>query len=253
MTAPIIPGAEPWSHEAAGTSGALVLHGFTGNPSSMRGLAEAFAAAGFHVEMPRLMGHGTVIEEMLPTRWADWLADADAAYGRLAGRTDRVVVAGLSMGGALTLRLGADHPEIVGLVCINPATRAPGDDLVAAMRAMIDAGEEVMPAIGSDIADPDVHESAYDATPLRPLQSLVDDGLEHLTAEYASMKMPLLLLSSPNDHVVDPADGDFLEAAYGGKVERVILERSYHVATQDYDKDIIFERSVAFAKRVTET
>jgi carboxylesterase len=65
------------------------------------------------------------------------------------------------------------------------------------------------------------------------------------------MRMPLLLLSSPQDHVVEPAQSDFLEATYGGPVERILLERSYHVATQDYDKDLIFEKSVEFARRVT--
>jgi hypothetical protein len=30
----------------------------------------------------------------------------------------------------------------------------------------------------------------------------------------------------------------------------VLLERSYHVATQDYDKHIIFERTVEFARRL---
>ena len=47
MTAPIIPGAEPFSADG-GPHGALVLHGFTGNPGSMRGVAEALAAAGLH-------------------------------------------------------------------------------------------------------------------------------------------------------------------------------------------------------------
>ena len=65
------------------------------------------------------------------------------------------------------------------------------------------------------------------------------------------MQMPLLLLTSPQDHVVEPAQSDFLASTYGGPVERVTLERSYHVATQDYDKDLIFESSVAFARRVT--
>src|SRR5687767_14302407 len=68
---PIIPGAEPWS-AVGGPNGVLVVHGFTGNPQSMRPLAEAFAAAGFTVELPLLPGHGTVIEDMIPTRWADW-------------------------------------------------------------------------------------------------------------------------------------------------------------------------------------
>src|SRR5436190_16021026 len=135
---PIMPGAEPWSfdHDSTDAPGALVLHGFTGNPGSMRLLAEAFSKAGFHVEMPRLPGHGTAVEEMLTTSWADWHGEAEAAYQRLIQRANRVVVAGLSMGGTLTLRLGADHPEISGLVCVNPATQVPAD-MIDAVRAMV--------------------------------------------------------------------------------------------------------------------
>ena len=61
MTAPVLPGAEPWS-APGGPHGALVLHGFTGCPQSMRGLAQALAAAGFAVELPLLPGHGTAVD-----------------------------------------------------------------------------------------------------------------------------------------------------------------------------------------------
>jgi carboxylesterase len=250
MTA-LIPGAEPWSHVGTSPHGALVVHGFTGNPGSMRGVAEALAAAGFHVEMPLLPGHGTTVDDMLPTRWADWAAAAEAAYQTLAARAQKVVVVGLSMGGALTLRLGADHPEIAGLVCINPATQPQAPEVVGMLQGMIDGGMDVMPAIGSDIADPEAHESAYDATPLRPLLSMVTDGLAQLAECYPSMRQPLLLLNSPQDHVVEPVQGDYLAAHYGGPLERILLERSYHVATQDYDKDLVFSSTVAFAQRVT--
>ena len=47
VTAPVIPGAEPYSAVGDGR-GALVLHGFTGNPQSVRGLALALADAGLH-------------------------------------------------------------------------------------------------------------------------------------------------------------------------------------------------------------
>jgi len=250
MTA-LIPGAEPWSHIGTSDHGALVLHGFTGNPGSMRGVAEALADAGYHVEMPLLPGHGTSVAEMLPTRWADWAGAAEAAYQQLAQRAERVVVVGLSMGGALTLRLGADHPEIAGLVCINPATQPQAPEVVEMLQGMIDAGTDIIPAIGSDIADPDSHESAYDGTPLAPLMSLVNDGLAPLGAEYPGMRQPLLLLNSPQDHVVEPAQAEYLATNYGGRVERITLERSYHVATQDYDKGLIFEATVDFANRVT--
>jgi len=123
-------GAEPWSHHGDGNHGALVLHGFTGNPGSMRKVAEALAAKGFHVEMPLLPGHGTSVDDMLPTRWADWAGEAEGAYQRLAERATHIVVVGLSMGGALTLRLGADHPDIAGLVCINPVTKSQPPEVI---------------------------------------------------------------------------------------------------------------------------
>jgi carboxylesterase len=251
----LIPGADAWSHDAdvVGAPGALVLHGFTGNPGSVRGLAEAFAAAGYHVELPRLPGHGTTVDDMLTTQWSDWLGEAEAALQRLEARADRVVVAGLSMGGSLTLRLGADHPEVLGLVCINPATQSQPAEVLAVLDGMLAEGTTVMPGIGSDIADPDVHESAYDGTPVAPLLSFMRDGLVPLEPRYSDMRMPLLVMTSPNDHVVPPAQSDHLAERYGGPVERVSLDRSFHVATQDYDRELVCERSVEFAVRVTAT
>jgi carboxylesterase len=254
MTNPIIAGAEPWSHDGAsshgeGSHGAVVVHGFTGNPSSMRGVAETLAAAGFHIELPLLPGHGTVIDDMLTTRWADWAGEAEAAYQRLQQRASHVVVVGLSMGGALTLRLGADHPEIAGLVCINPVAQPQLPEIIEMLRGMADSGTSVLPGIGSDIADPEAKESAYEGTPIEALVSLLVDGIEPLSHEYAGMRVPLLLMNSPQDHVVEPVQSDFLAGQYGGPLERISLERSYHVATQDYDKELIFESTVAFATR----
>ena len=246
----LLPGAEPWSAEG-GPAGALCLHGFTGNPSSMRGVAEAFAAAGFAVELPRLPGHGTTVEDMKATRWADWTAEVEAAYQRLAARTDKVVVSGLSMGGSLTLWAALQHPEVAGLVCINPATKPQPAELMEMLHGMVNEGTDVMPGIGADIADPDATESAYAQTPLLPLISLVEDGLASQCERYGEITCPLLLLTSPQDHVVEPSNGDFLAETFGGPVERISLDRSYHVATLDYDKDVIFEAAVAFGRKVT--
>lgn len=251
MTAPTIPGAEPFSHHGSGSVGVLVLHGFTGNPGSMRGLAQACADAGFHVELPQLAGHGTAMEDMIPTRWADWTRDVEAAYQVLAARASRIVVMGLSMGGSLTLWCATQHPEIAGIVCVNPATQPQAPEVMEMIKGMIESGTEVMEGIGSDIADPDVVELAYPGTPLAPLYSFQHDGLLHLSQLYGTLKMPLLLFTSVQDHVVSPTDSDALVADYGGEVERVMLERSFHVATQDFDKQIIFDGAVAFAHKVT--
>ncbi|MDQ3542703.1 MAG: alpha/beta fold hydrolase, partial [Actinomycetota bacterium] len=173
MPAAVMPGAEPWSFSAldSNAAGVLVLHGFTGNPSSIRSVAEAFGAAGYHVELPRLPGHGTTVDEMLTTTWADWSAEVEVAYQRLTGRTGRIVLIGLSMGGSLALRAALDHPEVRGLVLVNPATQPQADDVRSMIGEMLDDGVAVLPGIGSDIADPDAVEIAYDGTPLAPLVS----------------------------------------------------------------------------------
>jgi carboxylesterase len=217
----------------------------------MRGVAEAFAAAGFSVELPRLPGHGTTVEDMMATRWADWTAEVEAAYQRLAARTDKVVVSGLSMGGSLSLWTALQHPQVAGLVCINPATKPQAAEVIEMLHGMVDEGADVMAGIGADIADPDATESAYAQTPLRPLLSLVEDGLAPMSERYGEITCPLLLLTSPQDHVVEPSNGDFLAETFGGPVERISLDRSYHVATLDYDKDVIFDAAVAFGRKVT--
>ncbi len=249
MTAPILPGAEPASFPG-GPHGALVLHGFTGSPVSMRPLAEALAAAGFAVELPLLPGHGTSVEDMQATNWPDWVAAAEDAYAALAARVSgRVVVVGLSMGGALACLLASRHPEIAGLVAINPIVSEPAG-IRELLDAMIAGGDTTMDAIGSDIADPDADEQAYSLTPLRPLLSLVE-AAGPLSDALGTIACPTLIITSRQDHTVEPANSDVLAAAVAGAVERVWLERSFHVATLDFERAEVEAATVAFAARVT--
>ena len=247
----ILDGCEPMSHRGTREAGVLVLHGFTGNPSSMRQQAVAFADLGFHVELPRLPGHGTSVDDMLTTDWNDWTGEVEAAYRRLAARTGKIVVMGLSMGGSLTLWTGLQHPEVAGLVLVNPATMAQPDEVIAMIQEMVDDGNTVMPGIGSDIADPDVSEIAYEGTPLVPLLSLQNDGIAPMIDRYGELKMPVLLYTSRNDHVVPPESSEHLAATAGGPVEHVWLDRSFHVATQDYDRDTITSGAAAFIAQAT--
>lgn len=244
-----MPGAEPLSHEVGSATGVLVLHGFTGNPSSVRPVAEAMVEAGFDVEMPRLPGHGTTIEDMMTTGWDDWFGAALGSFDVLADRCDRVVVAGLSMGGLLTLAVGGERAA-AGLICVNPVARMRSPEETAMIEEFIDDGMAVLPGIGSDIADPSATELSYEGTPLVPLRSMFLDGVRPRCEHWGRLEMPLLLFTSEHDHVVDPADSSHLASTFGGSVEHIWLERSFHVATQDFDRDLICERSVGFASEI---
>ena len=228
----------------------LVLHGYTGNPQSMRPLAEAAAAAGYTVDLPLLPGHGTAIEDLLPTRWEDWSGGAEAAYEALAARCDKVMVTGLSMGGTLTCWLAERHPEIAGIVLVNPLAEPPGDDVRDMLTATLESGTELAPGIGSDIAKEGTVELAYAELPLAAVLSLFE-AAEDVAVDLAQVGCPVLLLSSRQDHVVEPGSGDLVAGTVSGPVERVWLERSYHVATLDYDQDEIESRALAFARSVS--
>ncbi len=248
MTAPIIPGAEPFSHDG-GPGGVLVLHGFTGNPQSMRPVAEALADEGLTVELPLWPGHGTAVEDLVPLRWSDWSAAAETAYQALAARCDAVALVGLSMGGTLACWLAEAHPEIRGIVLVNPAVEPQPEEVKGFLRSLLEEGTEVAPAIGSDVAKEGVAELAYDGTPLAAVLSLFD-AIETVSAGLGQVSCPVLLFSSREDHVVTPSNGDHLEASVGGPVERVFLERSYHVATLDHDAGEIVARTGEFVRSV---
>lgn len=215
----------------------------------MRPLAEAVAAAGFTVEMPLLPGHGTSVEDLVPTRWEDWSGAAEAAYRALVGRCDKVVVTGLSMGGTLTCWLAEHHPEIAGIAVVNPLIDPPTAEFRDGVRGLLDAGTEVIDGIGSDIAMEGASEAAYQGTPLAAVLSLFE-GVDEVFAKLGDIKCPTLVLSSREDHVVAIESGDVLERSVGGPSERVFLERSYHVATLDWDAPLIEERVVGFAGEV---
>jgi carboxylesterase len=242
-----LPGAEPFA-ASNGPHGVLVLHGFTGCPQSMRPLAEAFADAGFSVDLPLLPGHGTAVADLVPMRFADWFAAADVAYQELAARCDRMVVAGLSMGGTLTLHLARRYPELAGAVVINPLVAPPAESFRDVLTGALAAGVEVAPAIGSDIKKEGAAELAYDGAPIEAVLSLFD-AVAEMAEHLEEIRCPVLLLQSRDDHVVPGESGDLLVDRVGGPIERVWLEESFHVATLDNDQHELEDRAVAFAQK----
>ncbi|MFI9149140.1 alpha/beta hydrolase [Streptomyces sp. NPDC053367] len=245
---PVLPGAEPYRHEG-GEVGVLLCHGFTGSPQSLRPWAEYLAERGLTVSLPLLPGHGTRWEDMQLTGWQDWYAEVDRELRALTARCAQVFVFGLSMGGALSLRLAARHgADVAGLVLVNPANKVHGLSAYAlpVARHLV----RTTKGIASDIAKPGSAEIGYDRVPLHAAHSL-RRFFRVVDAELPQVTQPLLVLHSPQDHVVPPADSArILGRVSSTDVTELLLEQSYHVATLDHDADRIFAESYAFIGRL---
>lgn len=245
----VMPGAEPRS-VAGGAAGALLLHGFTGTPAAMRATADRLAGAGLGVEVPLLPGHGTAVEDLVPEGWATWAEAAERAYAALGARCRRVAVVGHSMGGTLACWLAQRHPEIAGIALVNPLVAPFPDDLLRAARELLESGTEIVEGSGPDLADPTVRYPTYDATPLAAFLSLCE-GARAVEAGLARIRCPVLLVSSRQDHVVPPAQGDLLEASVSGPCTRIWLERSYHAAMVDVEHERVERHLERFVRAVT--
>jgi carboxylesterase len=245
---PVLSGAEPY-HHSGGSVGALLCHGFTGSPYSMRPWAEYLAAASLTVALPRLPGHGTDWRDMNLTTWDDWYTAVDREFGELRERCDQVFVMGLSMGGALALRVAQRHGgAVAGVVVVNPSVLSHDPRLRAL--PLLHRFVPSLGAIGDDIRKPGVSEMAYDRTPLRALESL-RRAWPTVVRDLPRVTQPLLLLRSYTDHVVEPESSrQVLSRVSSRDLTEIVLHDSYHVATLDHDAPRIFAESLDFVNRL---
>lgn len=92
----------------AGSSRALLIHGFLGSPRELRPLAQELADAGVTARGVLLPGFGANIARLKEARAEDWLAAARAAWEETREGATRTTLIGFSMGGAVALRLAAE-------------------------------------------------------------------------------------------------------------------------------------------------
>lgn len=230
--------------------GVLLSHGFTGSPASIRPWGQALGELGYGVSVPRLPGHGTTWQDLNTHRFDDWYGEVARAFDALCLDHDAVVVGGLSMGGAITLRLAEEHPDRVsGLVMVNPAvaTRRLDVKLLPVLKHVVPS----FPGIADDIKKEGVSEGGYTRTPLKAIHSFMQ-AWPQIIADLGRVTCPVLLFRSTDDHVVDDSTRRLLLDGLGSSdVTDVTLHDSFHVATLDHDAPTIFDRSAEFVARVS--
>lgn len=245
----LMPGAEPFAADGSST-GALVIHGFTGSPKSMLPLAQRLAAEGMTVRLPRLPGHGTRWQDMNLTRWEDWYAEVDRAFRELTERCDRVFVLGLSMGGSLTLRLAEEKgTAVAGIVLVNAAVHSERKDrhLLPLLQSVVPS----FPGISNDIKKPGQDEGAYSKIPLKAAYSL-SKLWTAVRQDIDKVNQPALVFRSAVDHVVEASNAEWIMSHVRSTDKTlVVLPDSYHVATLDNDAMTIEDASIAFIRRVS--
>ncbi|MBT2588079.1 carboxylesterase [Arthrobacter sp. ISL-95] len=234
-------------HGPNASIGVAICHGFTGSPLTVLPWAEYLAKQGFAVSAPLLPGHGTSWQDLASTRWQDWYRTFEQSYLELAGKTRTCFVAGLSMGGAVALRVASRH-EVPGLVLVNPGLSFY-DRRVRYVGALKYVMRTTTPIVEDNPAPATTETGDYSKTSLQSVHELkklfraATRGLPHVDA-------PALVFKSSVDEVVPPSSlatiGKYIDSS---RLKVVTLPHSAHVATLDVDAPTIFEESASFFRQ----
>jgi carboxylesterase len=239
----------------------LCLHGITGTPFEVRPFAEAFGRAGFSVEAPLLAGHGATLAELARSSWPDWLASAERALDALQARTQGrpVALCGFSMGGLLALRLARLRPERVAALVVMGTPLRLRRRQVAAIRVLTSLpidfsgwpAANIRKPNGSDISIPEMRHGnpGLPAFPIAALRQLLD-LMDIVRADLPSVRAPTLVVHARHDHVVPMDDSLELTGSLGSEIiERLWLERSFHVVGLDVESAQAVEAATRFVTR----
>jgi carboxylesterase len=236
-----------------GETGCLLTHGFTGSPFEMRELGEFLAGKGLTVLCRPLPGHGTSPEDMLKTTWNDWYQASIENLAELSRSCRQVFLCGMSMGGTLSLHMAAHYAKqykVAGVAAYGAPVY-----LKNILLPLLPLAKKVItykPPGTSDVADPVARDNqeSYNHTPLACVSSLLE-LLAHVQGDLQDVTVPVLLIQSKKDNTVHPPNVHLIHRLLAAEDKTVVeVDRSYHVITVDYDKDIVKDRTYGFIRRI---
>lgn len=233
-------------------NGALLIHGFTATPECLDSLVGPLCQAGFEVSMPLLAGHGSTAYDLSKTTWQDWYNSVTEAFKTLQKQCSTVCVAGLSLGGLLSLKLATEYP-VERLALLATPVFLGG---VLAKYALPFVGKTFLKEIyryqpklmGPDIADPEARKNFKSYTKM-PIKSILEILAlqKDVIPRLKEIQAPALIIHSPKDNTAPFANMEFIKTNLGSKIIKTItLERSNHVLTMDYEKDLVAREVIGF-------
>ena len=265
----VMPGAGPNAR-----IGVLLIHGLTGTPAEMRLLGKGLNKQGFTVYGVQLAGHCGSMEDLVSTRWTDWLGSAESGLQRFTAHVDHVVVGGLSMGALLSLAVAERHPDKVAGVCALSTTfRYDGWSipvytklafLLPLFRLLgIGRNSVFMEAPPYGIKDEALRarvveqmnsgDSSAAGLPGNPWWSIIELRAlsANVLAQLQKLRSPCLVIHAKEDDISSVSNAHDIErGATNAHVELVLLDNCYHMITIDRERRTVIAKMNEFVARV---
>ncbi|MCF6138660.1 alpha/beta hydrolase [Pseudalkalibacillus berkeleyi] len=227
-----------------GDRAVLLLHGFTGNSADVRMLGRFLQKQGYSCLAPHYKGHGVPPEELVHTGPDDWWKDVMDAYNELKEKGyEEIAVAGLSLGGVFSLKLGYTEP-VKGIVPMCAPMHIKSEEVM--YEGVLDYAREFKKYEQKSEEQIEEEMEAFQKTPMKTLKAL-QDLISDVRSNIDMIYTPTFVIQARNDEMINTESANIIyESIESDQKDLKWYEESGHVITLDKEKEQLHEDVLAF-------
>ncbi len=232
--------------------GVLVLHGFTSHIHCVDPLLPGLEEMGVPYRFPILRGHGTRPEDMENVTAYDWYEDAENALLDLYQDAEKIIVIGLSMGGAMALDLAAYHRDKVSAVVAVAAAIKVADPL-APLSPLLASLVRFWPSPNA-FNDKELAKKENKNYPKFATRSFVSlyRYIKGTKNRLSFVRAPILILQSKKDTVVSPESAKIIYEKVSSREKEIMwFEKTNHEMLLDLEHEKVIQAVLDFVKNIS--
>jgi carboxylesterase len=234
---------KPFTFES-GPRAVLLLHGFTGSSADVRMLGRFLEKKGYTCHAPQYKGHGVPPEELVHTGPEDWWQDVMEGYEFLKSKGyEEIAVAGLSLGGVFSLKLGYTVP-VKGIIPMCAPMYIKSEEVM--YEGVLAYAREYKKFEGKSPEQIEQEMEEFKKT-LKALQQLIADVRQNVDMIYA----PTFVVQARHDNMINTDSANIIYNEVESDVKELKwYEESGHVITLDKEKEQLHEDIYQFLERL---
>lgn len=234
---------EPFTFEA-GPRAVLLLHGFTGHTADVRMLGRYLEKQGYTSYAPILRGHGLTPEELMKATPDEWWEDVLKAYNHLKDLGYKeIAVAGLSLGGALSIKL-ANCEKVKGVIPMCAPIFADNEkQLTGAFKHFAKQFKQFEQKSAATIE----RELAVLMEDFTGLYQKIAESIDEVRGHVETIYTPTFVVQARHDQIINPESATYIyENVETDNKELKWYEKSSHVITLSNEKEMLHKDILMF-------
>ena len=234
---------KPFTIES-GRRAVLLLHGFTGNPNDVKRLGRFLAERNYTVHAPLYKGHGLDPLTLVQSNPLDWWESVVEGYDILREKGyEEIAVAGVSLGGVFSLKLGVERPLKAIVTMSAPAIAKSPDSLQS---RIVDYAINYKKLSGKYDPSKDTREAISELVQMPSLTTL-QTMINETSSKLNTVNTPVHVLRGLEDDQYYCESADLIYSSVKSRIKSVkTFINSGHILTLGKEKELVYEEVFRF-------